>query len=447
MIARLWRSTFGLVAIVALLLAIVTVGIGGIAYEVTHEALEEQLDHRVAAETAALLAEAHEDGIGGLAEAIRRRDAARSTSSLDYLLVDPRGRPIAGDITTAMPLKEGYEEFFAYRRADRSGIAQALTTRVNGGFLIVGADRDDLKQIDRTLMALFAAALATMLVLGVAAAGLIAWLTRRRLARIDATALAIIAGDLSRRVPIDGSGNEFDRLAETLNHMLDRISGLLVNLRQVSSDVAHDLRTPLTRLLNRLDRAIDQDDPAARIAEIEAARDQASELLDIFSSLLRIAEIEGMAERLPRQDVDLSTLLDQMAETYRPDMETSGHHLHRAIEPGLMVRGDPRLLSQAIANLLDNSLRHTPAGTTVTLSLTRSGGSVQLIVADDGPGVPIADAGRLFQRFARGEQARSTPGHGLGLALVAAIAAAHGGQAMLDDGAGFRIRISLPRDA
>lgn len=446
MIARLWRSTFGLVAIVALLLAIVTVGIGGIAYEVTHEALEEQLDHRVATETAALLAEAHEDGVGELADAIRRRDAARSTSSLDYLLVDMRGQPIAGDITTDMPLKEGYEEFFAYRRGDRSGIAQALTTRIEGGHLIVGADRDDLKQIDRTLMLLFAAALAAMLVLGVAAAGLIAWLTRRRLARIDATALAIIGGDLARRVPIDGSNNEFDRLAETLNHMLDRISGLMVNLRQVSSDVAHDLRTPLTRLLARLDRAIDQQDAEARIAEIEAARDQARELLDIFSALLRIAEIEGMAERLPRQEVDLSALLDQMVETYRPDMEANGHHLHRVIEPGLNVRGDPRLLNQALANLLDNCLRHTPAGTKVTLSLERSGGSTILTVADDGPGIPPAEADRLFQRFARAEEARSTPGHGLGLALVAAIATAHGGQATLDGGDGFRIRITLPND-
>jgi signal transduction histidine kinase len=447
MIGRFSRSTFGLVVLVALVLAVVTGAIGAIAYEVTHEAIEEQLDHRIAVETAALLAEAHEDGVADLADAIRRRDAARSTASLDYLLVDDAGRKLAGDIEAEAPAQPGYEEFLHYRRAGKTGIAQSLTTLVPGGKLVVAADRGGLKEIDRILATLFAAAFTAMLVVGVGAAALIGGITRRRLARIDATALAIIGGDFHRRVPLDGSNSEFDRLAGTLNRMLDRMAGLMDNLRQVSSDVAHDLRTPLTRLHNSLDRALTEADPAARTAGIEAAREQAGELLDIFAALLRIAEIEGMAERLPRQRLDLSALVEKMAETYRPDMEAAGLHLHRSITPDIGLQGDPRLLSQLLANLLDNALNHTPAGTTVAVSLERLDRAVRIRVADNGPGVAAADESRLFERFARAEQSRSTPGHGLGLALVAAVATAHGGRATLDAETGFSVTIELPSES
>jgi len=446
MLARFWRTTFGLVAIVALALAAVTLGIGRIAYEMTHEALEEQLDHRIATETTALLAETRQDGLAGLAKAIRRRETARSTASLDYLLVDGNGRRLAGEIVADPPARPGYEEHFHYHRDGKTSVAQALTTHIGGGVLVVAADRAELYDIDRAMMALFAGALATMLGGGIAAAALIGWLTRRRLARIDATAHAIIEGELARRVPRDGSGSEFDRLAGTLNRMLDRIGGLMENLRQVSSDVAHDLRTPLTRLYNSLDRGLADPDPARQARQIETARAQAAELLEIFAALLRIAEIEGMAERLPRQPLDLSSLVEQMAENYRPDMEESGHPLRCVVEPGITVSGDRRLLSQAIANLLDNALRHTPAGTCVRVSAQRADGHAQVVISDDGPGIDPADAGRLFQRFARSERARSTPGHGLGLALVAAVASAHGGRVALGEGHGFQVVICLPED-
>jgi len=423
MIARLWRSTFGLVILVALGFAAITPLIGFMAGRVTHEALEKQLDHRIEAETAALLAEAHEGGLAGIARAISRRESAREAGSLDYLLLDARGQPIAGDMRTAMPMKAGYEEFFAYQRGSRTGIAQAITTPVAGGTLIVAADRSGVGEIDRTLGRLFAGTLAVMLLVGVGAAALIGVVTRRRLARIDATAQAIIGGDFDRRVPRDGSGSEFDHLAATLNTMLDRISGLIENLRQVSSDVAHDLRTPLTRLHNRLDAALTAG-PARQHEAIEAARAEVTELLEIFAALLRIAEIEGMAERLPRADVDLSALLEQMAETYRPDIEASGRHLEVDVAPALHVPGDRRLLSQAIANILDNAIRHTPSGTTICVRATAGEGRVMFGIVDDGPGVGSGDLARLFQRFARSEQARSTAGHGLGLALVSAVAAA-----------------------
>ena len=359
-------------------------------------------------------------------------------------MLDGESRRVAGGITARSRIKPGYEEFFGYMRGDVKVVGQALTTRVPGGILIVAADRAGLYEIDRVLRRLFSGALIAVLVVGTGAAALIGLVTRRRLARIDSTAQAIIHGDFSQRVPRDGSGSEFDSLAATLNHMLDRIAGLLDNLRQVSSDVAHDLRTPLTRLYNRLDRASLATEQG-RTVEIEAARGEAAELLDIFAALLRIAEIEGMAERLPRTDFDLSALADQMAETYRPDAEMSGHHLKTAIAPDIRLSGDRRLLNQAIANLLDNALRHTPPGTTITFSVRPVDQQVRVEISDDGPGVTDMDASRLFQRFARSEQSRSSEGHGLGLALVSAVAGAHGGSALVDSFDGFHVTLLLPR--
>jgi len=446
MLRRLWRSTFGVVALVALAFAAATLAIGGVAHVVTHEALETQLDHRVAIESRALLDEAKEGGIVSIAESIRLREEARNSSSLDYLLVDGSGRVIAGSVVPLIPLRPGYEEFFRFRRGDYIGIGQSLSTPLAGGMLIVIADRRDLNEIDRTLERLFAGALGAMLALGVGAAALIAWLTRRRLARIDTTAKAIIAGDLNQRIPRDGSESEFDRLAATLNQMLDRIGALMDNLRQVSSDVAHDLRTPLTRLCNQLERASMDQDEAERTAAIHAARDQANELLEIFAALLRIAEVEGLAERRASAPIDLSTLLEEMADTYRPDYETGERKLVTEIPTGLHVRGDRRLLAQAVSNLLENALRHTPAGTTATLSAASRNGAVDVIFADDGPGVSPADADRLFQRFARAEASRSTAGHGLGLALVRAVMIGHGGDATLSRSeGGFGVTLRFPR--
>ena len=444
MIARLWRSTFGLTAIVALGFVLATLVIGAAASWLAHEAIEEQLDRRVELETAALLGETTNGDIAALAAEIRLRESARSTASLAYLLLDDSGQALAGALQPVSPVKHGYSEHFHYRHEGRQGVAQALATPVPGGLLVVAADREDLGAIDRQFILLFVVALIALTLIGIGSAAMIGLATRRRLARIESTALGIMAGEFTRRVPRDGSGSEFDRLADVLNRMLDRIGGLIENLREVSSDVAHDLRTPLTRLYHQLDRAIEELDAAQKTHRIEAARDEAAELLNLFSAILRIAEIEGMAERLPRESVDVSGLIEQMAETYRPDMEDSDHALHCEIEPGLTLSGDRRLLSQVLANLLDNSLRHTPAGTKVSLTAQRVQGAVQIAVSDNGPGVEAAEARRLFHRFARSERSRSTPGNGLGLALVAAVAAAHGGSARIEGEGGFSVVLAFP---
>jgi len=441
---RPWRSTFGLVTLVACLFALGTLIIGVVAYEVTHEALEIQLDHRVAIETRALIDEG-DDGPTGVAAAIRRRKAAQSTASLDYLLVDPAGRRVAGSLDATAPTLPGYLELLHYRRDGEHRIAQALTTRLpDSSRLVVAADREVIDEMDATLLKLFAGAFGVMLLLGIGGAWLVGSVTRARLSRIDRTALAIIDGDLTRRMPLTGAGDEFDRVSATLNRMLDRIGGLMDNLRQVSSDVAHDLRTPLTRLHNRLDEALSAQDVDEKRQAIEAAAAQSRELLDIFGALLRIAEVEALSPRTHFQDVALDQLVEELTDTYRPDMEASGHLLVTAIAPAICTMGDRRLLQQLVTNLLDNALRHTPPGTTVRVELERDDAIARLTVADDGHGVAPEDAPRLFQRFARAERSRSSEGHGLGLALVAAVATAHRGTVSLLAAPGFGVVVELP---
>ncbi len=343
-----------------------------------------------------------------------------------------------------MPTSPGYIELLPYTADGKRRIAQSLTTRLPSGHrLLVAADRAVIDEMDATLLRLFAGAFGAMLLLGIAAAWIVAAVTRARLARIDRTALAIIDGDLARRVPVTGSGDEFDGVAATLNRMLDRIGGLMDNLRQVSSDVAHDLRTPLTRLHNRLDEALASDDRAVQREAIEAAAREARDLLEVFAALLRIAEVEGMSARAHFTDVALSALVSDLAEVYRPAMEASGHLLATAISPGITIHGDRRLLQRLLSNLLDNAIAHTPAGTKVTVALEQIGASVRLSVADDGPGVSPEAAATLFQRFTRADSSRSTSGHGLGLAMVSAIVAAHGGSVAAQTSTGFAIVVDI----
>lgn len=438
---RPWRTTFGLTALVSLVFALSTVVIGVMAYAVVHEAMEVQLDHRIATETRALLARTGNSGTPRLAALIRQRDAAHSTASLGYILLDPQGKRLAGAFPAQVPAMPGYVELLPYGRD--GGIAQSLTTRLpDGSRLLVAVDRRVIDEMDFTILKLFLAAFATMLLLAVGGAWTVGLVTQHRLRRFDDAAQVIIAGDLNQRMPLDGSGSEFDRVAETLNHMLDRNAALVENLRQVSSDVAHDLRTPLTRLHNRLHEALTSDG-ARRKAAIEAATTESQELLKLFAALLRISEVEAGTPRRDFSDLSMTELVEDMMDSYDPDFEISGHHLSSTVMRDLHLHGDPRLLRQLVANLLDNALRHTPPGTRVSITLSLQDGFILLSIRDNGPGVPAEDMSRLFGRFSRSEASRSTDGHGLGLALVAAVARMHGGSATILPVPGFAVTVRL----
>ncbi len=278
------------------------------------------------------------------------------------------------------------------------------------------------------------------------------WLSQVFLYRVDAisrTAEAIIDGDLTQRVPLRGTGDDLDRLAETLNRMLDRMDRLLESVRQASNNIAHDLRTPLTRLGQRLEEARTQVRSAdGQQRALDAAKAEVDALLGTFAALLRIAEVEAGAQRAAFRRVDLSAVVATVAEAFAPSAEEAGYTLVAEVAPGIAVHGDRELLTQALVNLVENALRHTPPGTQVRLLLRAQAGRAVMAVEDNGPGIPEAERDQVLRRFYRLDHSRSTPGSGLGLSLVAAVAELHGAELRLEDAKpGLRVVINLSRAA
>ena len=429
------RSIFGLVAALGVALAVVTFVLGFAMQEIAHEALEQQLDHRVEAETKALLASTGGDP-AALARAIDGREDGHRADGLGHMLVNPQGVHLAGRMRAAVPPPGWHEYLTNAPPGEIPELMQSLVTQLpGGGRLVVAADRAPIDEIDETIIGLTFGALGAMLLFAIVSAWLLGTVVKRRLGRIVDTAQAIIAGDHRRRMPIGGADTEFDRVSGTLNRLLDRNVQLIDNLRQVSSDVAHDLRTPLARQQLLLDAALAQPiaDEACR-RTLETVKAGGDDMLALFAAILRISEIDTFAVRSHFKAVDLTETIERVADAYRPAAEASGHHLTVVDDGPAIVDGDPRLLSQLAVNLVENALRHTPPGTTVTVSTTCLDGVARLSVADDGPGIASADRERVLDRFVRLEHSRTTPGHGLGLSLVASIARAHNADLVLRDG-------------
>lgn len=416
--------------------------LGSLVFLAMHAAFTRQLDATIADEVRTLVDEYHADGAREMGEAIAEREASRSPQRLMYAVFAPDGRRIYGSLQTNRPSLGVHDlQFMDPGEGPDAGrgLAVDLSPRER---LLVAADREWIERIDRTLMELFGAAFVAACLLGFGSALVLAKYLQRRLRMISGTAEAIIAGDIRERMPLSQRRDEFDQVAATLNQMLDRIEGLLENLRQVSSDIAHDLRTPLSRLRNRLERGC-KENAQATIAD---AIRQVDDLLSLFAAILRIAEVEGGETRRFFAAVDLSGLATELAESFAPSVEDDKRTLLWSIEPGVIVEGDRELLAQAAINMLENAQRHTPEGTVIRLSLVSAGQSACFQVRDDGPGVPKYDLARITKRFARVESARKTPGYGLGLSLVEAVAKLHRGRLTLrNEQPGFSATFELPR--
>lgn len=267
----------------------------------------------------------------------------------------------------------------------------------------------------------------------------------RRVEEIGRAGQEIVATDLSRRVAVRGTGDEFDRLALSLNAMLDRIQALMEGLNQVSSDIAHDLRTPLTRLRQRLELAYRRENDISALRQsLEGAMRDVDAILETFAALLRIAQIEAHSKGIEFICVDVSALMEELVEFYAPLAEENGHALSGSIEPELCVNGDAELLTQAFSNLVENAIRYSDNGM-VTVVAKRLGGGVLIEIIDPGPGIPKEFREKVFQRFFRMERNRTTPGTGLGLSLVAAVALMHCAKVIFaDDEATFAVRVLIP---
>lgn len=453
------RTILGLAIVVAIISGVVTVVLGATTVLLVHWELERQLDQRIEVETHALLDYYNSHGFAALARVVELRDQRSGTGdtgylagvdeagrSTGYILIDVHGRRSAGSLVAAMP-RPGWSEFLRFQRPDgTTGTAQAMNSALaGGGRLVVAADRSVIDQMHTKILRLFAAGYGVLLVLGAIAAIGFGRIVRNRLMAIETSAEAIMAGDLSRRMPLDGSGGEFDRLSLVLNRMLDRIGDLLDNLRQVSGDIAHDLRTPLSRIRSRLEAAEQAAAGSSQQTLLAAAIRETDDLLDLFSALLAISEIEGQSVRSRFQPVDLGGAVEEIVEAYRPATDEAGMTI--AVDASaISVLGDRKLLQRCLANLLDNALTHTPRGTHIRVAIRQDGDKAEILFADDGPGIPDAEHARMFRRLTRLDRSRSTPGHGLGLNMVAAIVGAHGGTVeILPIATGLAIRIVLAR--
>jgi signal transduction histidine kinase len=323
--------------------------------------------------------------------------------------------------------------------------------RLQTGFmLLVGRDIGEREQFRQIIGSALIWALALMIGLA-----LISYLfvSRRVLKRIDslsATSRSIMTGDLSGRLEVTGSGDEFDRLADSLNAMLDRIENLLYGVKDVSDNIAHDLKTPLTRLRSRVEAALAGDpDPVRYRATLEATIEESDQLIRTFNALLMIARVEAGSPDGDMAEVDVAAIVRDVAELYEPVAEAEGVALTVESPGPIAMRASRELLSQALANLIDNAIKYGRSGDQpdprVIVSCARDGDVLVLRVTDSGQGIPEADRERVLQRFVRLEKSRSQPGSGLGLSLVAAVVRLHGGAIGLSDGnPGLVVTTRLP---
>lgn len=411
--------------------------------------LDRQNEAAILVDTQGLVERLAEGGLPALIDTIEQRIAGNIDDDSVYLLVDQNLKRLAGNLDR-WPASVPAEFDWVDLRLDRGGaraLARVRHEELDGGLhLLVGRDVESRVQL-RGIVAdamLWAAVIAVLL--GTVGAMAVRGLFRATLADISATAVAVSAGDLGRRVKVTGHSDEFDLLAETINDMLDRIARLMDGVRQVSNAIAHDLRTPITRARMRLEDAATTARSEADLRQaIERAQSDLDGIVAVFQALLRIAEIEAGSRRSAFTQVDVAPLLADLAELYEAAAEETGQTLASRIPPQALVFGDRDMIQQAVANLLDNAMKFSPPQGVIRLSARAVGGGVEIAVADDGPGIPPQDRERATERFFRGESARSTPGSGLGLALVQAVAMLHGGALRLEDNApGLRAVLHLP---
>jgi len=325
----------------------------------------------------------------------------------------------------------------------RSMTALLYGRQVGRKTLVVGQGMDIVEDSREALTSGLLWSLAFVVLAGFAGAALIAWRVDRRIGRTQVALTAYASGDMQSRLPIEGSGDELDRMATSVNAVLDRLTVLIETTRQITSDAAHDLKTPMTRLLHRLAEA--ESGPAAEAAKpvLHAAATEAKQIIATFDALLRIAEIEAGARRARFDTIDLSDVAETVADAYGPEIDLAGQRLTTKIEPGLLVTGDRDLLTQALADLIENAIRHAGKGADIGVTAVGNGATIEAMVSDTGPGVPATDRERVLRRFVRLEASRSTPGTGLGLTLVKAIADLHNARLELEDNGGRPGRAGL----
>jgi signal transduction histidine kinase len=452
--AWLRSAGFRFALMYALLLAVSACALCAFLWWATAGLLDRQTEAAIRADAQGLSERWMEGGLPALLLTIDDRLAQNVDDDAIYLVVDQNMRRMAGNLPAWPPVVTHQNDPFPLlvSRAGLRSLARVERFDLPGDFhLLVGRDTRVRAQLGDLLTDALLWSLVVVGVMASAGAVVVRSLFRRTLYNVSDTAAAIAAGDFTRRVRLSGRGDEFDQLAETINDMLDRIARLMDGVRAVSNAIAHDLRTPITRARARLEDAALH---AQSAGELRGAIDRATDDLDgivaVFQALLRIAEIEAGSRRSEFAAFDLAPLLDDLNDLFAAAAEERGLSLAMTLPPGqrLGLVGDQYMVQQALANLLDNAIKFSPPGGIVTLAAELHPDRVDLSVRDQGPGIPPDDRDRATERFFRGEAARHTPGAGLGLALVQAVAQLHGGTLSLREAApGLLAVLSLPRNS
>jgi signal transduction histidine kinase len=425
----------------------------------TRRLITEQITATVNGEVSGL---SEQYGQGGLRRLVIVVDVrSRRPGSSLYLVTTPSGEGLAGNVGSLEPgvldhpgwLETNYHRLESPEGAEHRALVRVV--QLPGGFrLLVGRDLEERERLFGIVVNAGQWSLALVIVLGLLGGFFV---SRRILSRIDAmtgTAQTIMAGDLSGRLPVAGTGDELDRLADNVNAMLERIEALMRGLKEVSDNIAHDLKTPLTRLRNRCEQALrSATGEASYRAALDATIAESDDLIRIFDALLMIARAESGQARENMTEFDASEIARDVGELYEPVADEKGIALKIDAPEAAPVRGNRELVSQALANLIDNAIKYAgPNGKVngvpaeIVVRAGDDGERITLSVADRGPGIPDADRGRVVERFVRLEQSRSEPGSGLGLSLASAVARLHGGELKLEDNhPGLRTTIALPR--
>ncbi|MFT6490872.1 MAG: signal transduction histidine kinase [Parvibaculaceae bacterium] len=449
-------STFRLAIIYLVLFVTSVIALLGYIYWTTAGNLNRQTVLAVNTEMSDLAQRYRSGGLPMLVHTViqRSRDPRQSL----YLVMDNRGNVLAGnllDIPQARTTQDGWRDFTYIRlnmegQERRPGIGREQ--RLPGNFyLLVGRDVKEVRQIENLITSSLAWAVALTIGLGLIG-GLI--MSRNMLARLDdinRTSREIMGGDLARRIPVSGTGDELDQLAENLNNMLEQIEALMIGMRQVTDNIAHDLRSPLNRLRNRVEVTLMSEHSTTKDYRdaLERTISEADYLLSTFNALLSIARAEAGNSRESMEWINLTDLVETAAELYEPVIEEQGARFSLAVEKDLRLFANRELLSQAILNLLDNAIKHGglegDIAEDIVLSAQRIDARVIIKVSDRGQGIPVEERARVMERFIRLEASRNTPGTGLGLSLVAAATRLHGGTVELTDNEpGLTVSLSLP---
>lgn len=465
---RIFRTTSFRFTLFFVLLFTWAVGVlGAFVYRASFGAASEQTDTIIDGELAVLATLFGGDGPGMLTRVIRQRTAWRDDSI--YMLIGaPSGAPLAGNLTALPPealTAEGAFFDFVYERPelDAAGREVGVQLRPARGklarfrsspdaeqsFLVVVARDVSAREFLRDrLVEVFKRILAATIILGIVVGLLFSRSLLARVETVNKTARAIRAGDFSKRIPRTGAGDELDHLSENLNSMLDQIERLMTGMRDVSDNIAHDLRSPLTRIRARLTDAM-KSGAEEKEKALQATLEDSERMLATFNALLSIARIQSGEGAGVFSPIDLVAVAEEMAELYEPAADDAGFELVLNAEPTPQIKGSRELVSQAVANFLDNALKYAEGGARLEITVRgdKKGGAV-LSVADDGAGIAAKDRERVLERFVRLEESRTTPGSGLGLSLVAAIARAHGAILTLEDGlpredGGFGLKMLL----